>query len=274
VAERAEQVLNGEYDADGTAALSGELGEPVRRIEELAEQQQLTHNALGAMIQGRFDAVPMQGETPRDLELAQLALRLKREYFRSYRGAVLEARERTTDYPELINMVLATVAQAVGAVAGAYYAVEESTLSRLASLGCEPQNDVEVAPLRVGDGLVGKVAATGEVLILEQLADKGVRVRSGLLELTPSALLLYPVRRDERVVGVMELLFLEASALTAREFLDYVGDEIARGPRVHEHSSNRIKELEEELVIANARIERMSADFQNRERVRAAGGGA
>jgi hypothetical protein len=169
-------------------------------------------------------------------------------------------------------MALATVAQAVGAIAGAYYSIEESTLVRTACLGCEPQNDV--APLRLGDGLVGKVAVTGEVLILDDLSSEGVRVRSGLLEMTPRALLLYPVRRDERVVGVIELLFLETSALTAREFLDYLGDELSRGPRVHEQGATRIKELEEELVIANARIERMSSDLQARERARAAGGGA
>lgn len=271
LAVRTEQVLQGEYDAGVLVAANGELGEPVRRLEQLAEQQQLTRVALSALIEGRFDEVRPRGETQRDLALMQLALRLKREYFRASRGAVLDARERASAQVEFVNMALAAVAQAVGAAAGAYYAVEERTLIRTACLGCEPQNDV--APLRVGDGLVGKVAASGEPFLLEDLADKGVRVRSGLLEITPQALLLYPVQRDKRVVGVIELVFLESSAITAREFLDYLGDELARGPHLAGESTTRVKELEEELVIANTRIEHLSADLQGRERGRAAAGG-
>lgn len=271
-AERADQVLHGEYAASEPVAVSGELGEPAHKLEKLAEQQEMTHSALIALLEGRFDAVQMRGDSQRDLTLAQLSLRLKREYFRASRGSVLDARERANTQPEFTNMALSAIAQAVSAVAAAYYSVEESVLRRSASLGCDPQNDV--APLRMGDGLVGKVAASGECLMLDDLKNSQVRVRSGLVELTPSALLIYPVQREERVVGVLELLFLDGSAVTAREFLDYLGDEVARGPRVHAQSAARVKELEEELVIANTRIEHMSADLQSRERPgRAAAGG-
>jgi hypothetical protein len=275
VAERADDVLNGEYAASerGPAATSGELAEPGQKLEALAQQQLSTHNALTALLDGRFDAVDMQGQTQRELSLFQLALRLKREYFRASRGTVLDARERSSTQPEFVHIALSAIAQAVSAVAGAYYSLEESVLVRTASHGCEAQNDG--VPLRTGDGLVGKVAATGECLMLEDLKDKNVRVRSGLIELTPSALLIFPVQRDKRVVGVLELLFLDGSAAIAREFLEYLGDELARGPRIHAESASRVKELEEELVIANTRLERMSVELQARERPgRAAAGGA
>ncbi|HET8933752.1 MAG TPA: GAF domain-containing protein [Polyangiales bacterium] len=272
IAERAEQVLHGEYAASAPVAGSGELFEPAHGIEKLADQQQVTHSALAALLEGRFDAVPMRGDSQRDLTLMQLALRLKREYFRASRGSVLDARERADTLPEFTNMALSAITQAVSAAAGAYYSVEESVLRRSASIGCEPSNDV--APLRMGDGLVGKVAATGEPLLLADLQKNQVRVRSGLVELTPSALLIYPVRREERVVGVLELLFLEGSAVTAREFLEYLGEEMGRGPRVHTESAARVKELEEELLIANARIEHMSDQARERPGRAAAGGGA
>ncbi len=274
VAERADQVLNGDYTSDArpAAALSGELAEPGHKVEALAAQQLSTHNALSALLDGRFDAVQMQGQTQRELALFQLALRLKREYFRASRGTVLDARERASTQPEFVHIALSAITQAVSAVAGAYYSVEESVLVRTASHGCEPQNDT--VPVRTGDGLVGKVAATGECLMLDDLKHKNVRVRSGLVELTPSALLIFPVQRDKRVVGVLELLFLDGSAATAREFLEYLGDELTRGPRVHAESAGRVRELEEELVIANTRLERMSTELQARERPgRAAVGG-
>jgi two-component system, chemotaxis family, sensor kinase CheA len=91
-------------------------------------------------------------------------------------------------------------------------------LVRRANLGCEAENDGP--PMRVGDGLAGKVAQTGESILLDDLDERGVRVRSGLLELTPRAVLLYPIKRDETVTGVIELLFLNTAAPTAREVLE------------------------------------------------------
>ena len=275
VAERAEQLLQGEYEQQGepVAADAGELGAPARRMVELAEQQAYTQNALSALIDGRFEAVPLRGETPRDLVLAQLSLRLKREYFRAIRGSLLEARENARGQ-EYVDAALAAVASAAGAAAGAYYAVEDQQLVRRANLGCEPANDG--APMCVGDGLAGKVAQTGEPILLEDLDERGVRVRSGLLELTPRALLLFPIKREDTVIGVFELLFLNTAASTARELLEYLAQDIARGPRSDASSVDgaQMKALEEELVIANARLERMASEFSNRDRTRAAAGGA
>lgn len=264
LAQRADQVLHGEYDVNVEDTPAGELGEPARGVLALAEQQRRTQDGLAALIEGRFGAVQMRGETQRDLALAQLAARLKREYFRATRGAVLEARERSSAHVDFANVALATIAQAVGAVAGAYYTVEADFLVRAACLGCEPQNDV--APMRCGEGLVGKTAATGEVCLLDDLVPQGVRVRSGLVEIAPRALLLYPIKSDDRVQAVVELLFLDSSANTARELLEYLGEEVTRGPAALGDGAGRIKELQEELVIAHARIERLSSELQSRER--------
>jgi methyl-accepting chemotaxis protein len=275
LAEHAEQVLQGEYEASESAAVGGELGAPARMLQALAEQQAYTQTALAALIDGRFEAVPLRGETQRDLALAQLSLRLKREYFRSIRGSLLEAREHSIEPAAFVDAALAAVANASGAAAGAYYMVQDGMLVRCANLGCEPANDQ--VPVRVGEGLTGKVALSGEPILLDDLDQRGVRVRSGLLELTPRALLLFPITRDEHVIGVMELLFLNTAAVTARELLEYLCSDIARGPRVVDPSTEaaRVQALEEELVIANTRLERMASELALRERPpRAAGGGA
>ncbi|MET0387521.1 MAG: GAF domain-containing protein [Polyangiales bacterium] len=271
LAENAERVVEGDFELDIDESLRGEMLAPARVLGELAEQQQATQHALSALIDGRFEAISLRGHTQRDLTLSQLALRLKREYFRAIRGAITEARERSTGSAEFAGSALAAIAQAVTAAAGAYYVIEDRFLKRSANFGCEA--DDAASPQRVGDGLLGKVASTGEPLLLEELDKYGMRVRSGLLEITPNALLLYPVKREGRVIGVLELLFLNTSAPTARELLDYLTDDLARGPRVLEKSAEavRVRDLEEELVIANARLERMEAELQNRS-LRAAAG--
>lgn len=265
LAEDADRVLQGDYELEADFSLNGELGDPARAVQALAEQQEQTQRALGALTDGRFEAVSLRGETQRDLQLAQLALRLKREFFRATRGSISETRERSASATDFAQAALETVAQAVTAAAGCYYMLQEQNLVRSANFGCEPNDDE--APLNVGDGLLGKVALTGEPLLLEDLDRRGRRVRTGLLEITPTALLLYPVKRDERVIGVLELLFLNTAAATARELLDYMVHDLAQPPRVAAGAeATRVKELEEELVIANARLEQLSSELQSRER--------
>ncbi|MEY4580558.1 MAG: hypothetical protein RL701_5261 [Pseudomonadota bacterium] len=273
VAESTERIVQGDYDVTVDASSIGEVGAPLRFVSEIARQEQHTQDALTALIDGRFEAVAPDGETQRDLSLSQLSVRLKREVFRSVRGTISDTRQRAGDHVEFVNNILRVVTHAAGAAAGAYYTIEEQFLKRVANLGCDVDNGAP--PVRVGDGMLGKVAQTGEPWLLDNLEEQRLRVRSGLLEFTPTAVLIYPIKRDERVVGVIELLFLNTSAPTARELLDYLADDLARGPHVLEPSAEakRVKDLEEELVIANARLERMSSELQNRERsLRAAAG--
>jgi hypothetical protein len=130
--------------------------------------------------------------------------------------------------------------------------------------------------MRIGDGLLGKAAQEREPVLLDDLDMGGLRIRSGLVELTPRALLLFPVQRDGRTVSVFELVFVNSSAHTARELLEYLAEDLARGPEQpgSDGANNpRLRELEEELVIANTRLERMASDLQSRERtVRSATG--
>jgi GAF domain len=218
--------------------------------------------------------VPVRGDTQRELTLGQLSLRLKRDFFRSVRATIMEVRASSTNSQEFDESTLSAMVQSVGAVAGAYYSVQDQMLVRVANLGCEPQE--REVPLRVGEGLLGKAVQQGEPLLLDDLDQRGLRIRSGLLELTPRALLLFPLRRDGRAIGVFELLFVNSSAITARELLEYLAEDIVRGPELRPavgENDPRVRALEEELVIVNTRLERMTTELQSRERtVRAATG--
>jgi HAMP domain-containing protein len=265
--EHAERVLQGDYSPAPEPASNGELGAPARVIELLSRQQEDVQEGLTALIDGRFEDVPVRGDTQRELTLAQLSLRLKRDFFRSIRATIMEVRASSSNSQEFDESALSAVVQSVGAVAGAYYAVQDQLLVRIANLGCEPQErDV---PPRIGEGLIGKAAQQGEPLLLDDLDERGLRIRSGLLELTPRSLLLFPLQREGRTVGVFELLFVNSSAITASELLDYLAEDLVRGPelRANDNDNNpRVRALEEELVIANTRLERMAAELQHRER--------
>jgi HAMP domain-containing protein len=261
----AERVLDGDYTATADARPAGEMGEPARVLEAICDQQRHTQLALAALIEGRFADVRPQGQSQREMSLMQLGLRLKREFFRAMRAVVFEAREQSQDARAFAEAALTPIAHALGAVAGAYYSVIDGMLVPSVILGCDAPT--RSTPLRIGEGLMGKVAKDRTPLLLDKLEEYNVRVQSGLFEITPRALLLFPVQKDELVSGVLELVFLNDSASTALEVLEYLMADLARGPSfVNAPASDRLRGLEEELVIANTRLERMSAELQHRER--------
>ena len=266
VAAQAERVFEGDYAEPEHNLAPGELGEPAAAMQRLAEQQANTQAALQALIDGRFGDVRLANDSERDVALMQLGMRLKREWFRSTRAGLYEVREQHSTPQGWVEAALSTVVQTAGAVAGAYYLLnEEQRLVRLANLGCEqPANEV---PIGLGEGLLGKVALEGRAQLLDKLDQHSSRVRTGLLEIVPRAALIYPVKREASVCAVLELLFVNDGAATALELLDYLSIDLAKGPIAAEGGrtidATRVRALEEELVIANARIEGMTAEIQH-----------
>ena len=57
----------------------------------------------------------------------------------------------------------------------------------------------------MGEGLVGQVAQTGEVINLNEVPDGYIQVISGLGKASPSSLIIYPVKKNEEVIAVFEL---------------------------------------------------------------------
>jgi HAMP domain-containing protein len=267
---QAERVLDGDYTKSTQVEVSGELGAPARVLQEVADQQARTQACLQALIEGRFNEVRAASGSERDLALVQLGLRLKREWFRSVRAGIYEAREQSAGGPRYADAVLATIAQSVNAAAGAYYVVgEDQSIVRVVNLGCDaPASE---APQRVGEGLLGKVARDGTPLLLEQLEQQGLRVRTGLLEITPRAALVFPIKNESRVTALIELLFVGNGAVPALELLDYLARDLANGSTTEvaklkpAGDSPDVRELQEELVIANARLQQMAVELQQRD---------
>jgi HAMP domain-containing protein len=270
VAAYAERVIEGEYEASTPSVVQGELGAPAQALQRLADQQERTQTGLQALIDGRFGDVHAGNDNPREFALIQLGMRLKREWFRSTRAGVYEAREHHTTTQGFAEAVLSSIAQTVSAAAGAYYHVgDDQKLIRIANLGCEPL--AQEAPIGLGEGLLGKVAFEGRALLLDKLDQQGSRVRTGLLEITPRAVLLFPIKRDQRVCAVLELLFVNDAAATALELLDYLAHDLAKGPTATAGAAapldaERVRALEEELVIANTRLECVANELQLRDR--------
>lgn len=98
--------------------------------------------------------------------------------------------------------VLNELCNRVGAGIGAIYANVNGKLEL--KYGYALDKDMSLT-YSFGEGLVGRVAAEGKRLYLDQLPEGYITVVSGLGNSSPRRLALVPVKADNRLAGVMEI---------------------------------------------------------------------
>ncbi|WP_010272809.1 response regulator [Paenibacillus senegalensis] len=139
--------------------------------------------------------------------------------------------------------------------------------------------------LQLGEGLAGQCAASRESIHLEEVPPEYVKVSSGLGEIAPVSLLVYPISFEDEVVGVVEVASLSKFSTLQLELLNQlcenagvVFNTILSYNRVEEllRSSQALQEelqvqseellsQQEELRASNERLEEKTRSLQRSE---------
>ena len=132
-----------------------------------------------------------------------------------------------------------------------------------------------------GEGLVGQVIASGEQIVLTDVPESYLSVRSGLGELTPEVLLIAPARAGGGILGVLELGMFKAPTEAQQELLSTLLPSVglgllslARTRRAVElleqsraqtealkESEQRLRDRQEELKNANSELRMQSEEL-------------
>ncbi|HEU4626387.1 MAG TPA: HAMP domain-containing protein [Steroidobacteraceae bacterium] len=120
------------------------------------------------------------------------------------------------------QMLLSELCPLIGAQHGIVYVMEEGEyLKQLASYA-DPSESEQPRTYRVGESLVGQCAADRQRILLSDIPDDAIRVRSGLMAARPRNIIALPVLYEGQVKAVVELASLyefNASHLTFLEQL-------------------------------------------------------
>lgn len=81
--------------------------------------------------------------------------------------------------------------------------------------------------IKVGEGLVGRVAYEEKTIYLKEIPENYVNITSGLGTSNPRTILLVPVKLEDKVNGVIELISFNEFAPHEIEFVEKVGENIA-----------------------------------------------
>jgi CheY-like chemotaxis protein/signal transduction histidine kinase/HAMP domain-containing protein len=126
------------------------------------------------------------------------------------------------DLSSVGRMLLSELAPLVDAQQGVIYQMEseESASMVLLSAFAADGPDGQLRRLRIGEGLVGQCAAEKRRMLISDLPENTVPIRSGLFEAVPRNVIVLPVLFEDRVKAVIELASLSNFTASHLAFLE------------------------------------------------------
>jgi CheY-like chemotaxis protein len=126
------------------------------------------------------------------------------------------------DLTSVGRMLLSELAPLVNAQQGVIYQMQTDESAEMALLSAYADDAPNGHPhqLRVGEGLVGQCAAERRRMLITEVPQNAVTIRSGLFKAKPSNVIVLPVLFEDRVKAVIELASLSAFTASHLAFLE------------------------------------------------------
>jgi hypothetical protein len=180
-------------------------------------------------------------------------------------AALAEKMRGEQEIHQLANNIIIQLSQYLGAQAGTLYLRDDKTLKRVAGYACVDRPGFS-GEFQLGQGLVGQVAVDQRPTLIACPEDAAV-ISTGLVDASPSQVLIAPVEENGQVVGVVELATLAEFTQTHLDFLARVSESMGVAFRTAQarqrlstllaESQRQTEELqaqEEELRAANEEL--------------------
>lgn len=166
---------------------------------------------------------------------------------------------------KLSKDIIDHIAKYTNSSAGAIYLLEGDRLRYVAGYGYVPARDRE--QFKLGDGLLGQAAVSGEILDVKSFAPENIKIGLALGEIVPAHIAAVPLI-DDKVAGVAELATVQEFSELHMEFLKTAAHNAAIAITAAQNSK-RVQELleeteaqSEELRAQHTELEGMNAELE------------
>jgi signal transduction histidine kinase/HAMP domain-containing protein/ActR/RegA family two-component response regulator len=182
------------------------------------------------------------------------------------------------DLGEVCSMIMGEVAPLVNAQVGAFFLADlaDGTAGRAqrvvmcAGYGIVAGDGAEPPSFRLGEGVVGQVAASGRRVLVEEVPPGFLPIRSGVGAATPGAVVVLPVLFEGRALGVIEFGTVGRFADLHLTFLERLV--VTIGVAIRTIQANRRTEellaqsqgLAGELQTRSAQLQRTNAELEEK----------
>lgn len=187
--------------------------------------------------------------------------------------------QQTGSAEELGQAYLDTAHGLLNVLQGAVYRIageEHDFLQLLASFGCTPDIPTSFA---VGEGLMGQCAREKKKLIIDGIKPDYWKIASVLSETLPKEIVLIPVMRHERLLGIAELAPIIPLDSRANEMLDELTMLLSLNLEIHlrnaktqqllDETQSQSRELEAQASRIEQTTQRLAAHEETERDIRA-----
>lgn len=120
--------------------------------------------------------------------------------------------------------------------------------------------------VELGDGLIGTAWREGDTMVLTDIPQNYVHITSGLGKSNPGCVLIVPIKSDDAMVGVIELVSFKVFKEHEVKFIERLSQRIASGIiaiKASERNKKLLAILESEAQDAQEREARLRKELQN-----------
>lgn len=140
-------------------------------------------------------------------------------------------RNNADNMEEFAYSIISNIVSYVGADIGGLYLLNNDKKDEIffELKGCYAYQNrkFEHKRIELREGLVGRCAQEGEVILLTDLPHDYIKIASGLGEDNPNCLLLVPMKQNDQVFGVIELAAFDILPDYKVKFVEKIGESIA-----------------------------------------------
>ncbi len=221
-------------------------------VQSIRRPSERVRKAVEQLAQGQLDiAVPHSdfsneiGGLARAIMVLQTGARQMDEqnWLKSNLALLTNALQTATTFTELSQTLFGTIAPLLRVGHGVLY-IHEEEAHRLRLLGSYAYRERKSLDqhFEMGQGLVGQCAMERVPIILRQPPPDYVRIGSSLGEASPGSIIVLPILRNERLLGILELATLAAFDTRDQALLDALMPTLAMNLEILERSvkTNRL----------------------------------
>jgi signal transduction histidine kinase/CheY-like chemotaxis protein/HAMP domain-containing protein len=190
------------------------------------------------------------------------------------------------DLEVVAELIMEELAPLMGALHGTFFLAEqagdETSLRLIAGYGLRADKD---APMqyRIGQSLIGQVAKSKRLVVVDEIPPGYIRISSGLGEAPPANLVVFPLLFEGEVLGVVELASFSKFTPIQIDFLEQFAETLgisvnaiianSRTDTLLDQSQQLATELQarsSELQARSEELQRSNADLEDKAELLAA----
>jgi putative methionine-R-sulfoxide reductase with GAF domain len=144
---------------------------------------------------------------------------------------VIQSLQHTSSTKDAITKGLHAVCKELEAGQGAIYLskIEDEKRSLVLNAGYAlSHGESTVIRFEYGEGLVGQVAASGNSIYLDEIPEGYIKIISGLGTASPRYLYLNPIKKNDQIVGVIEVASFKNITQDQQRFISEATQQIAQ----------------------------------------------